>query len=76
MLNWSYHLLTRTAKDVATNQNQLMHLYQKEGFKVQTILLDNEFNKVKDELPHTIINMTAANEHVADVEQHIHIIKE
>ena len=38
--------------------------------------MDNEFNKVADELPQFIINTTAANEHVGEVEWHIRLIKE
>ena len=40
------------------------------------MLMDNEFNKVADELPQFIINATTANEHVGEVEWHIRLIKE
>ena len=40
------------------------------------MFMDNECNKVADELPQFIINTTATNEHMGEVEQHISLIKE
>ena len=32
-------------------------------------LVDNEFDKIKDKLPHLFINITAVNENVGEVER-------
>ncbi len=50
-------------------------MYPQAGFTVHTILMDGEFEKVKDELPSLICNMTAAKEHVSNAEQTIRTIK-
>ena len=55
---------------------RIMTVYARAGFTVQTILMDNEFNKVMDHAPHVIINTTAAAEHVGDIERRIRVIKE
>ena len=46
------------------------------GFSVRTILMDGEFEKVKNELALVVCNTTAAKEHVSEVERSICTIKE
>ena len=70
------YLPSRTAKQIANHITRVLQLYQKGGFEIQTILMDNEFNKVKEELPHIIINTTAANKHIEEIERQIHVLKE
>ena len=65
-----------TTKAIANNVHQVIHLYCKGGFTIQTILMDNKFNKIKADLQHAIINMTAANEHVSGIECWIRVLKE
>jgi hypothetical protein len=43
---------------------RIIHIYACAGLTVQTILMDNEFDKVKDNVPHVNMNTPAAAEHV------------
>ena len=65
------HLPVRTAKHIAKHLLRVVNVYHHGGCKVQTVLMDNEFNKVADELPQFIIKTMATNEHVGEVEWHI-----
>ena len=51
-------------------------LYARGGFMVQTILMDQEFDKVKDKMPSLEVNTTAAREHVCEIEHGIRLVKE
>ena len=53
-------LPARTLKHIAYHITRFIRLYQCGGFKVQTILMDNEFNKVQPEILQVIINTTIA----------------
>ena len=62
------HLPGRTAKHIAKHLSRVVNVYHHGGYKIQTMLMDNEFNKVADEFPQFIINTTTANEHMGEVE--------
>ncbi len=47
----------------------MMDLYARRGFQVGTVLMDNEFKKLRNLVP------TAAKEHVPEVERKIRLIK-
>jgi hypothetical protein len=51
-------------------------MYARGGFTVGTILMDNEFEKVRALVPGLHINTTAAKEHVPEIERRIRLIKE
>jgi hypothetical protein len=53
-----------------------MALYQRGGFHVSTILMDNEFEKLRDPVPKIFVNTTTAKEHVPEVKRHIWLIEE
>ena len=53
-----------------------MDLYARGGFQVGTVLMDNEFEKLRNLVPILAINTTAAKEHVPEVERKIRLIKE
>ena len=38
--------------------------------------MDNEFEKLREHLPNTNLNLPADGEHVAEIEQRIHVINE
>jgi hypothetical protein len=59
------YLATCTAKSLSKHLTQVVQVYTQAGFTVRTILMDGEFEKVKEELPYLICNMTAAKEHVS-----------
>lgn len=55
---------------------RVLRLYGRAGFVVQTALMDREFVAVADKCPTLLINTTAANEHVPEIERAIRLVKE
>ncbi len=55
---------------------RIIRVYARAGFTVQTVLMDNEFEKLKDHVPMLALNIPAASEHVGDIEQRIRVVKE
>ena len=70
------YLPGQSAKHIANHLVTVINIYTKGGFKVCSLLMDNELNKIKDLLPQYNINTMAANEHVGEVKRRIQIIKE
>ena len=62
------HAPTRTASQIAYLLQRIMRVYNRAGFSVQTIMMDNEFEKVRHHLHDTNLNLPAAGEHVAEIE--------
>ena len=56
--------------------DRVMQVYKRAGFNVHTILIDGEFEKIKDLMPQVVCNTTAAKEHVSEAERNIQTIKE
>jgi hypothetical protein len=54
----------------------MMDLYARGGFQVGTVLMDNEFKKLRNLVPILVVNTTAVKEHVPEVECKIRLIKE
>ncbi len=54
----------------------IVRTYARAGFTIQTILMDNEFEKVKDNIPMVNLNTPAVGEHIGEIEHRIWIIKE
>jgi hypothetical protein len=67
---------SRTAKQLAAGITWMMDLYAHGGFRVGTVLMDNQFKKLQNLMPILAINTMAAKEHVAEVECKIRLIKE
>jgi hypothetical protein len=55
---------------------RIVCVYRRAGFTVQTILMDNEFEKVRDQVPDVNMNVPAAEEHISEIERRIRVIKE
>ncbi len=55
------HTPSRTAKNLASGFTWIMTLYARGGFRVGTILMDNEFEKLKELVPQIVVNTTAKN---------------
>jgi hypothetical protein len=55
---------------------KILRLYQNRGFKVETDLMDREFECLRDDIPELNLNTTAASEHVPNIERQIRVIKE
>ena len=62
---------SRTAAKLTDYLVKLSKLYARGGFMVRTILMDQEFDKVKDKMPLLELNTTAAREHVGEIERGI-----
>ena len=65
------HTPVRTAKALTRHIKQILRVYYRAGFVVRYVMMDGEFEKVKSELLSTVVNTTAAKEHVADAERTI-----
>jgi hypothetical protein len=70
------HLQVRTATNLCKHLDRVLQVYARAGFLVRTILMDREFEKVKDCLPNVECNTTAAKEHVSKAKRTIQTIKE
>jgi hypothetical protein len=57
----SEYVPVRTAKSLAKHIDQVVHVYARAGFTVRTILMDGEFEKIKDLVPRLECNTTAEN---------------
>jgi hypothetical protein len=64
------------AKQLAAGITRMMDLYAHGGFQVGTVLMNNEFKKLRNLVPILTVNTTAAKEHVPEVERKIRLIKE
>ena len=54
------HVATRTAKSLSNHFDRVIQVYTRASFNVRTILMDGEFEKVKNELPLVVCNTTSA----------------
>ena len=70
------HLPTRTAASLSKHMRRVLDVYQRAGFRVRTILMDGEFEKLKPLMPQVECNTTAAKEHVSEAERTIRTLKE
>lgn len=70
------YLPSRQANNLASSIRETIKIYQRGGFRAQTLLMDGEFEKIKPLLPEVLVNTTSAGEHVGDIERHIRTIKE
>jgi hypothetical protein len=48
-----------------------VHVYARADFTVQTILMDNKFDKVKNHVPHVNMKTPAAAEHIGKIKRRI-----
>ncbi len=70
------HLPVRSANALVKHIKRLLHAYGRGGFSVRTILMDEEFEKIKGLLHDVECNTTAAKEHVSKAKRMICTIKE
>ncbi len=70
------HLQVRTVTSLCKHLGRVLQVYARAGFLVRTILMDGEFEKVKDCLPNVECNTMAAKEHVSKAKRTIQMIKE
>ena len=70
------YLPWQSAKHIANHLVRVINIYTKEGFTFHSLLMDNEFNRIKNLLTQYSINTMAANEHLGGVKRSIWIIIE
>ncbi len=70
------HLPVRTALSLSKHMKRVIDVYGRAGFRVRTILMDGEFEKLKPLMPSVECNTTAAKEHVSEAERTIRTLKE
>ena len=54
----------------------VVDIYAAAELKVKTAMMDMEFDSLKPLLPQIVVNTTAANEHVVEMERRIRIVIE
>ena len=64
------HVPSHTAKKLAKSLIKIVKLYAFGGFVVPNVLMDGEFEKVKPEVELIDINISAAREHVGEIERY------
>jgi hypothetical protein len=55
---------------------RIINVYARAGFWIQTILIDNQFEKIRDHISTIDMNTPAVAEHIAEIERQIRVIKE
>ena len=70
------HAPKRTATKLGDLIQRIIRVYTRAGFTVQTVFMNNEFEKLKDHVPMLALNIPAASEHVGDIERRIGVVKE
>ncbi len=70
------HMPVRTALSLSKHLKRVLEVYGHAGLRVRTILMDGEFEKIKNLVPTIECNTTAAKEHVSKVERTIRTVKE
>ena len=63
------HTPVRTAKKLSIHIKRVLQVYYRAGIKVRYVLMDGEFEKVKEHLPEIVCNTTVAKEHVVEAER-------
>ncbi len=70
------HVPVWTAISLSKHITHVLQVYEHAGFRVRMTLMDGEFEKVQDLIPHVECNTTAAKEHISEAERAIRTIKE
>jgi hypothetical protein len=70
------HLPVRTVNALVKHIERVLHVYDRSGFSIRTILMDGEFEKIKGLLCNLECNTTAAKERMSKAKQMICTIKE
>jgi hypothetical protein len=70
------HVPRRTKPMLVKSLNKVSNIYNSRGFKVVTALMGREFKPLRSQIHGTILNTTAASEHVPEIERQLRGIKE
>jgi hypothetical protein len=71
-------LPNRSGPSLLTGINKIIKLYKRSGFRIESALMDGEFEPLRNDLAEMGINLNVAapDEHVGDIERYIRTIKE
>ena len=69
------HTLVHTAKSLVKHIKRVVQVYDRAGFTVRYVMMDGEFEKVKELLTNIVYNTTSAKEHVAEAERNTRVVK-
>ena len=58
------YIPTRTDAHLSSSLKKIVQIYEKNGFYVNVVMMDMEFEKVADKIGNTEVNTTSAREHV------------
>ena len=69
---------SRSALNVMKSVRNIKHVYERRGFTIGVSIMDNEFENLRGKFMELgiLLNVTARNEHVPEIERYIRIIKE
>jgi hypothetical protein len=70
------HVPVQTAKCLCKHLKRVLLMYGQAGFRVRTILMDGEFERIKNLMTAVECNTTAVKEHVSKAERTIWTTKE
>jgi hypothetical protein len=70
------HTPLQTAKNFAAGISCIMELYAKGGFQVETVLMDNKFESLRNLVPIIAINTSGEHKHVPKIEHRIRLMKD
>ena len=70
------HVPSCTAKQLAKSLMKVVKVYAAGGFVVRNVLMDREFEKIKPEMTMVNINISAAREHVGEIERFNRTLRE
>jgi hypothetical protein len=70
------HIPVQTAMSLCKHLERVLLVYGQAGFRIRTILMDSEFEKIIYLMPTVECNTMAAKEHVSKAERIIRMIKE
>ncbi len=68
-LRTAEHLSTLTVESLTNSLKRVINLYARGGYTVDLIMMDQEFEKLKDKLELIKVNTTAAQEQVGKIER-------
>jgi len=70
------HLPVRTALSLSKHMTCVLEVYGYAGFRVRSVLMDGEFEKLKPLMPRVECSTTAAKEHISEAERTFRTLKE
>ena len=70
------YIPNRTAAQISSSINKIVKLYARNGFVVNVVMMDMEFEKFAENIGNKEVNTTTAREHAGEIEHGICVVKE